>query len=218
MSSGKLTGPHVKHMPRIAVPSVIPPPLDTKQDKPITIGNIPTTTVTLKSDPPCSSSPSIPSRKHALGKQSPFYDGVYRRLLFSLTPVFHYSAIPQGKSILFHYFRKAFPHEIQEGSSFILVDINDNLWVAPEVFLKWQQAVEAGSMKELNLAEYQLCISHIGSEYRLYYSLQRDSYKSVKHPAPLPYAPLPTAAEEDEEEEAFPVDNDENDPDFKPDK
>ena len=193
------------------MPYTIPPPHATNVDKPITINDIPTTTVTVKSDPPpCS---STPSRKHARGKQSPFFDVVYGRLLFSLTPVFHYSAIPQGKSILFNYFRKAFPHEIQEGSSYILVDINDNLWIAPEVFLKWQQAVEAGSMKELNLSDYWLCISHIGSEYRLYYSLQRESYKAVQHPTPPPYSPLPVAVaeNEEEEEEAFPADDDDSD-------
>ena len=210
MSSANSTGPRVKHVPRITVPSIIPPPPASSSDKPITIDDIPTSIVTLKLVPP------LPSRKRARSRQSPFYDGVYRRLLFSLTPVFHYSAIPQGKSILFHYFRKAFPHEIQEGSSFILVDINDNLWVAPEVFLKWRQVVEVGSMKELNLSEYCLCISHIGSEYRLYYSLRRDSYKNVKHPAPLPFAPLPV--DDNEEEEAFPPDNKESDPDFQPNK
>ena len=132
--------------------------------------------------------------------------------------MFHYSAIPQGKSILFHFFRKAFPHEIQEGSSYILVDINDNLWVALEVFLKWRQAVEAGVMKELNLAEYWLCISHIGSKYCLYYSLHRDSFKNVHHPAPPPYSSLPVGKDEEEEEEPFPADEDEGDPDFLPDK
>ena len=135
------------------------------------------------------------------------------------SPLLPYTSPPllfdsQGKSILFHYFRKEFPHEIQEGSSYILVDINDNLWVALEVFLKWQQAVEAGSMKELNLSNYWLCISHISSEYRLYYSLWRDSFKAVHHPALPPYKPLSLA---NSKEEAFPADDD-DDPDFFPNK
>ena len=42
----------------------------------------------------------------------------------------------------------------------------------------------------------------------------------MKHPLPPPYSPLPKASgyEEDEEEEAFPTDDDESDPDFLPDK
>ena len=63
MSSAKSTGPQVKHCPRIAIPSTIPPPPATKANKPITIDDIPTSTVTLKSDPPPCSSPSLPSRK-----------------------------------------------------------------------------------------------------------------------------------------------------------
>ena len=214
MSSAKLTGPQVKHCQRITIPSTIPPPPPSTSDKPITIDDIPVSTVTLKSDPP----PSLLTRKcPARGKCSPFFNGVYGRLLFSLMPAYHYSAIPQGKSILFHYFRKAFPHEVVEGSSYILVDINDNLWVAPEVFLKWRQAIEAGNMKELDLNIYQLCILHIGTEYCLYYLLWKDSFKNVYHPAPPPYSPL-SVGDDEEEEEAFLADEDEDDPDFLPNK
>lgn len=137
----------------------------------------------------------------------------------------HYSTIPQGKSILFNYFRKALPHEVAEGSSYVLVDIYDNLWSAPEVFLKWCQAVDSGMMKEPEKSTYHFCITHVGDEYRLYYSLKRDSLQVVHHPVPPPYSPFPKAgsnedSEEEEEEDPFPADEEDEcekkDPDFIP--
>ena len=100
-----------------------------------------------------------------------------------------------------------------EGSSFILVDIFDNLWVAPEVFLKWQKAVDRGSVNDVDLGVYHLCISHIGSEFCIYYSLWREAYKAVHHPAPPPFSPLPASFSK--EDEAFPPDED---PNFSPTK
>ena len=114
------------------------------------------------------------------------------------------------------------PHEAAEGSSFILVDIYENLWAAPEVFLKWWQAVDAGNMKEPEKSALCYCITRIGNEFHLYCSPRKDSLQSVKHPLPPPYSPLPKANGDDEEEEedAFPADdnNEESDSDFIPDK
>ena len=92
----------------------------------------------------------------------------------------------------------------------------------PEVFLKWQQVVDSGAMKEPEKSTLHFSITCIGDEYRLYCSPQKDSLRSVKHPLPPPYSPLPKASdnedEDKEEEEAFPVDEEESDPDFVPDK
>ena len=116
------------------------------------------------------------------------------------------------------------PHEATEGSSYILIDIFENLWAAPEVFLKWRQAIDEGALKEPEKSAFRYCITCIGDEYRLYCSPRKDSLQSVKHPLPPPYSPFPKAVdnhEEEEEEEAFPVDNDsddESDPDFEPNK
>ena len=140
MSSRKTTGPRIKHCQHIALPSTImqaPPPPCT--DLPPSINDIPTTTVTLKMTPlpPPPHSAPPPKKKHSSGSHLPFFDGVYGRPLFSLTPVNHFSAIPEGKSIIFNYYRKALPHEVSEGSSYILINIFENLWMALEVFLKW---------------------------------------------------------------------------------
>ena len=77
-------------------------------------------------------------------------------------------------------------------------------------------------MKEPEKSAFHYCITRIGDEFRLYYSPRKDSLQSVKHPLPPPYSPLPKADEhnvdEEEEEEAFPVNDEESDPDFLPDK
>ena len=220
----KRTGPQVKHCPQIALPAVMtqaPPPPHT--DLPAIIDDIPTTTVMLKTaplpPPPCS---ALPKKKRTPGKQSPFFPGVYGRPLFTLTPVNHYSAILNGKSIIFNYFRKALPHEVAEGSSYILVDIYENLWVAPEVFLKWREAVDTGAMKDPEKSVYRFSITHIGNEYCLYWLLKKDSIQAVHHPAPPPYSALPKGDEldddDDDDKEAFPTDNNESDSDFEPNK
>ena len=224
-SSSKSTSPCFKHCLRVALPNATtqaPPPLHT--DLPPSIDDIPTTTITLKPallPPPPHGAP--PKKKCSSDKHSPFFPGVYGRPLFTLTPVNHFSAIPDSKSIIFNYFRKALPHEVAEGSSYILVDIYENLWVAPEVFLKWQEVVDTGAMKEPEKSVYHYSITQIRDEYRLYWSLKKDSIQSVRHPTPPPYSALPKADELDDnnEEEAFPVDNDDNnesDPDFIPNK
>ena len=195
-SSPNSTGPRVKHCVRVALPSTItqaPPPPHT--DVPPTINDIPMTTVTLKAaplpPPPCG---APAKKKRSLIKQSPFFLGVYGRPLFTLTPVHHYSSIPDGNSIIFNYFRKALPHELEEGgSSYILVDIYENLWSAPDVFLKWREAVDSGVMKEPEKAVYRYSIAWIGNEFQLYCSLKKDSIGSVRHSAPPPFSPLPKA-------------------------
>ena len=186
-SSGKRTGPQVKHCPRISLPNPItqapPPP---RSDVPPSFDNIPTSIVTLKSDPlpppPCG---IPPKKKHSLAKKSPFFDGVYGRPLFSLAPVHHFSSIPQGKSIIFNFFRKALPHEATEGSAYILIDVYENLWATPEVFLKWRQAVDEGAMKKPEKSAFRYCITRIGDEFHLYCSPRKDSLQSVRHPLPL---------------------------------
>ena len=223
-SSTKTTGPHIKHCQWITLPNTMsqaPPPPCT--DLPATIDDILTSIVTLKSAPLPPPHGTSPKKKHSLGKQSPFFPSIYRRPLFTLTPVNHFSAIPQGKSIIFNYYRKALPHEVSEGSSYILVDIFENLWTTPEVFLKWRQVVDVSAMKEPKKSVYHFSITHICEEYWLYWSLKKDSIQSVRHPAPPPYSPLPKADSNDEdnneeEEEAFPADDDKSDSDFKPNK
>ena len=216
-SSSKRTSPQIKHCLRISLPNAVtqapPPP---RSDHPPTISDIPTSNVTVKSDL------LPPKKKQSLAKKSPFFDGVYGRPLFSLAPVHHFNSIPNGKSNIFNYFRKAMPHEVAEGSSFVLIDIYKNLWTAPEVFLKWRQAVDEGVMKEPEKSAFRYCITHIGDEFHLYCSPWKDSLQSVRHPLPPPYSPLPKANSDDneEEEEAFPADDDddESDPDFQPNK
>ena len=218
------SSPRVKHCQRISLPNAVtqaPPPL--RSDVPPSIADIPTSTVTLKSDPlppPCG---VPPKKKRSSAPHSPFFDGVYGRPLFSLAPVHHFSSIPKGKSILFNYFRKAMTHEATEGSNYILIDIFENLWAAPEVFLKWRQAVDEGVMKELEKSTFRYCITRVGDEFRLYYSPRKDSIQSVKHPLPPPYSPLPKATgkdddDEEDEEEAFPAGDDDSDSEFGPDK
>ena len=224
-SSSKCVGLQIKQCQRFSLPIAVtqaPPPPCT--NAPPSINDIPTSTVTLKMvplPPPPRGAP--PKKKQSLGKQSPFFPGVYSRPLFTLTPVRHFSSIPDGKSIIFNYFRKALPHEMSEGSTYILVDIFENLWTAPEVFLKWQEAVDAGTMKDPEKSAYRYSITRIGNEYRLYWSLKKDSIQAVHHPAPPPFTPLPKAnmtnnEDDEEEEEAFPADDSENDPDFLPGK
>ena len=94
----KHTGPQVKYCTCIALPAVMtqaPPPPCT--DLLPTINNIPTTTVTLKPTPlPPPPRDAPPKKKWSPSKQSPFFPGVYRRPLFTLTPVNHYSSILDG--------------------------------------------------------------------------------------------------------------------------
>ena len=110
MSSRKRTGPQVKHCPRITLPNSmtqVPPPL--RSDLLPSIDDIPMSTVMLKSDPLPPPPRGVPQKKkHATASHSPFFSGVYGQVLFSLTPVHHYSAIPQGKSIILNYFRKPY--------------------------------------------------------------------------------------------------------------
>ena len=159
-SSSKSTGPKVKHCQRISILNAVtqaPPPPHTSL--PPIIDNIPTSTVTLKTAPlPPPPHGTLPKKKHSSNKHSPFFPGIYGRPLFTLTPVNHFSAIPDGKSIIFYYFRKALPHEIAEGSSYILINIFENLWTAPEVFLKWQEAVDTGTMKDPEKSVYRYSI------------------------------------------------------------
>ena len=102
----------------------------------------------------------------------------------------------------------------------MLVDIYENLWSAPDVFLKWHQAVNSGAMKEPEKSTYHYSITHIDDEYWLYYSLKRDSLQVVRHPVPPPYCPLPKGASEEdsEEEKKFPTaskdEHEKKDPDF----
>ena len=227
MSSSKPSGPRVKHSPRVSLPNIIsqaPPPPRT--DMPPSINDIPTSMVTLKSAPlPPSPPHDAPAKKKRVpNNPSPFFDGVYGRPLFSLAPIRHFSSIPDSKSIIFHFFRKALPHELTEGGSpYILIDVFENLWVAPEVFLKWREAVDSGAAKDIEKSAVRLCLTRIGDEFRLYCSPRKDSLQSVKHPVPPPFSPLPKSTttdddEEDEEEEAFLADDDESDSEFEPDK
>ena len=224
MSSSKSTGPRIKHCLQVALLNAItqaPPPPRT--DMPPTI-NIPMSMVTLKTDspppPPC----GVPLKKKQTTRVStPFFNGVYGCPLFSLAPVHHFSSIPNGKSIIFNYYRKAFPHEIIEGSAYILMDIYENLWAALEVFLKWQEAIDAGALKEPEKSSLRFCLTCIGNEFCLYCSPQKDSLQSVKHPVPPPFSPLPKANEandnDNDDKEAFPIEDDnESDPDFLPNK
>ena len=186
-SSSKPSGPRVKHCQHIsllnAVTQAPPPP---RSDLPVTINDIPTSVVTKKTDPlPPPPYAVPPKKKRTSAPHSPFFDGVYGRPLFSLAPVRHFSSIPKGKSIIFNYFRKAMPHEATEGSSYILIDIFENLWAAPEVFLKWRQAVDTGNMKEPEKTAFHYCLTRIGDKFRLYCSPRKDSLQSVKHPLPL---------------------------------
>ena len=177
MSSSKPSGPRVKHCQRISLPDIAtrspPPP---RSDLPVTINDIPMSVVMKKTDPlsppPCS---VPPKKKRTSAPHSPFFDRFYGRPLFSLAPVHHFSSIPNGKSIIFNYFRKALPHEAAEGSTYILIDIFENLWAAPEVFLKWRQAVNKGGMKDVEKCAVRLCLTHIGDEFRLYCSPRKDS-------------------------------------------
>ena len=110
-----------------------------------------------------------------------------------------------------------------EGSSYVLVDIYENLWSAPEVFLKWREAVDSGAMKDPEKSACHYSITHIRDEFQLYCFPKKDTFQAVKHPAPAPYSPLPKASEADnddgnDEEEAFPADGDKSNSDFKPDK
>ena len=112
---------------------------------------------------------------------------------------------------------------MKEGSTYILIDVYENLWLAPEVFLKWREAIDSGAVKDVEKSAFCFCLTRIGDEFRLYCSPRKDSLQSVKHPVPPPFSPLPKSStsdddEEDEEEEAFPADEDESDPDFEPDK
>ena len=242
MSSSNHSGPRVKHCPRISLPNAAtqapPPP---RSDLPVTIDDIPMSTVTLKSDslpsiddiptstvtlkssplPPPPPRVAPPKKKRVPNHPSPFFDGVYGRPLFSLAPVRHFSAIPDGKSIIFHFFRKALPHELAEcGSPYILIDVYENLWVAPEVFLKWREAVDSRAAKDIEKSAVRLCLTRISDEFRLYSSPQKDSLQSVKHPVPPPFSHLPMASDnkDDDEDEAFPAGDEESDPDFLPDK
>ena len=138
-------------------------------------------------------------------------------VLFSITLVHHYSAIPQGKSIIFNYFQKALPHKVMEGSSYVLMDIYENLWTTPEVFLKWRQAVNSRAMKKHEKSTYQYSITHIGDKYWLYYHLGRHTSCCASSCSPS-FSPLPKGC--DEEEDPFPADEEnkweKKDPDFIP--
>ena len=185
-------------------PTIPPPPLnrDCNQDeKPFVslINKIPTSKVTKKKVPAKSS--AVPRKK--VQPTSPFLDSIVRKLYFSLTPIHSFVDIPSGKSIIIHSFRKSLPHERVNGA-YILIDAFDNLWSAPEVFLKWRENVDGGAMKELDLNTYWLSIGRNGEEFHLYTSLWRDSYKAVQHPAP------PHVTFTSNEEEAFPPDSDED--------
>ena len=112
---------------------------------------------------------------------------------------------------------------MKEGSSYILIDIYENLWLAPEVFLKWQEAIDSRAMKDVEKSAFCFCLTWIGEEFRLYFSPRKDSLQSVRHPVPPPFSPLPKSTasdddEEDEEEEAFPADEGDSDPDFESNK
>ena len=109
-SSSNPSGPRVKHCQRISLPNAVtqapPPP---RSDVPLSINDIPTSTVTLKSSPlPPPPRGAPPKKKQTPANHSPFFDGVYGRPLFSLAPVHHFTSIPQGKSIIFNYFKKPF--------------------------------------------------------------------------------------------------------------
>ena len=95
------------------------------------------------------------------------------------------------------------------------------------MFLKWQEAVDTGAMRDPEKSACRYSIAHIREEFWLYCFPKKDTFHAVKHPAPPPYSPLPrpsmTNNEDDsKEEEAFPADDDEenneSDLDFVPDK
>ena len=181
--------------------------------------------ITIPPPPLLSASPSV-SSPLVTKKPAPshlFINRVVGKLYFSLTPVHHYFSIPHGKSIIICNFRKALPHEKVESSSYVLMDTFDGLWLAPEVFDKWRKAVKSHAVPELDLTTNRLLLACIGSEFRLYVSLKRNSYKDLTRPAPAPYTPLCVAVsnKEEEEEEAFPNANSEDerekkDPNYSP--
>ena len=181
--------------------------------------------ITIPPPPPLNALPPIasplPKKKSLLSH--PFINRVVGKLYFSLTPVYHYFSIPIGKSIIITNFQKALPHEKAETGTYVLTDTLEGLWIAPDVFDKWHNAVEEGTIPELDMNTNRLSLAHIGSEFQLYVSLKRNSYKDLTQPAPAPYVPLCAAVsneEEEEEEEVFPaVSKDEckkKDPDFFP--
>ena len=140
--------PKTKVCPRSAVqPAITIPPLPS----PIAL-------------PPVAS--PLPKKKSV--PSHPFISSVVGKLYFSLTPVHHYFSIPHGKSIIISNFRKALPHEKVESGSYVLTNAFDGLWLAPEVFDKWREAVESRTVPELDLTTNRLSLAHIGLEFSLY--------------------------------------------------
>lgn len=147
----------------------------------------PTSTVTLKKKL------STPRKKVAPASSSnPFLNGILGKLYFSLAQIHSYVDIPEGKSIIISHFRKSLPHKRVEVGSYILEDTFNNLWSAPEVFLKWHKDIDTSAIKELDINTYWISLAWVDNEYCLYTSLQRDSYKTVLHPAVLPTSHPPT--------------------------
>ena len=117
-----------------------------------------------------------------------------------------YTQIPDGYSLIVSSFCHLLPHEkVNTKYNFIYVWEQLDL---PRSLQYLDVEVNTGALGELDLNVHYIAIVHIGNEFRLAELNQKTKYKNVTYPVPPPAFCL----ENEEDDDAFPVDSDEEQP------
>ena len=92
--------------------------------------------------------------------------------------------MPEGSSFVVAAFRLATNREQALGCKYVLIDTYNGQWAAPPVFNEWRQAIEEGSLPELDFDVIRLALVKSNGWYSLCSSKRSMNYKDVIIPLP----------------------------------
>ena len=216
--------PKVKNCPHIALPppdpSLPPPPpliptsVVTKKSVPSAPPPVPISTLITK-DVPSAPTSTFPPPTKKVCPPPPFIKGQVGRKFFSLQQLRSFCNFHDRCSLIVSCFWKPLPHENCK-SKYIIIDPYGSTWLAPHVFEVWREEIESGALTKDEFITHCIAIVRDGNNFFLSFSdikskVNLVTYQIQKH-----------SADEEEEEEAFPLADSEDeckkrDPDFHPD-
>ena len=114
----------------------------------------------------------------------PFLRGQIGKVFFTNRPVNSLDRMPEGSSFVVAAFRLATNREQALGCKYVLIDTYNGQWAAPPVFNEWRQAVEEGSLPELDFNTIRLALTKSNGWYSLCSSKRSVNYKDAIIPLP----------------------------------
>ena len=126
----------------------------------------------------------------------PFIKGQIGKVLISEKPCQSLEAMPDGYLLIVSSWWKVLPGCGGVSNQYKLTDPYGNLWWVLPVFGMWHEAVEGGSLPELNMEEMWLALVKDGPYFSLITSKHRNSFSDCLHPL-LSHLSLPFPIKDD---------------------